>query len=346
MNSIRLIFAFVLILVLSAQLMAQSAKDQKKFDKQLAKIDKTFNSGQFQKANSALTKFKKGVTSKLGQSNAYMPGYYIREARIHLNLGVLTGFDNSLTNAINASFSMYGETSTKYATTLVEVAETYALYGNYRISREFLIRAKNIVIKANPADPILMGRINLELANTYIGQGFCNQAIDLLSENEKYFAERAIEKEVYVEDGKIKNKMFSEVADLFAADNNLLVEVQGERDLQSAVSVDQYILNGIDVDDECSVYTKKDGWIQKVFQSFQRLVDNKTTAWWNNKVHIAAFSIKYVDLISSERSDTITDFHHKSIFIFLCSAVRQSLFNTLRLICSRTKLFPQRVNLF
>jgi CHAT domain-containing protein len=209
MKSIRLVFTILLSVAISTQLIAQSAKDQKKFDKQLAKIDRTFNSGQYLKASSALTKFKKSITTKFGQSNSYMPGYYIREARTNLNLGILTGFDNSLTNAVNASFSLYGETSTKYASTLVEVGETYMQYGNYRVSREFLIRAKNIVIKANPADPVLMGRINLRLAHTYIGQGFCNQAITLLLDNEKHYASRAVEKEVYVEDGKIKNKTFS-----------------------------------------------------------------------------------------------------------------------------------------
>jgi CHAT domain-containing protein len=208
MNSIRLIFAVFLALAISTQLIAQSAKDQKKYDKQLAKIDKTFSSGQYLKANSALIKFKKSITSKFGQSNSYMPGYYVREARTNLNLGILAGFDNSLTNAINASFSLHGETSIKYATTLVDVGETYMQYGYYRLSREFLIRAKNIVIKATPADPILMGRINLRLAHTYIGQGFCNQAITLLLENEKHYASRAVDKEVYVEEGKIKNKMF------------------------------------------------------------------------------------------------------------------------------------------
>lgn len=208
MNFIRFTFSLVVLFTLSVQLIAQSEKDQKKYDKQLAKIDKAFNSGQYLKANSALIKFKKTITSKFGQSNSYMPGFYVREARTNLNLGVLTGFDNSLTNAINASFSLYGETNVKYATTLIEVGETYMQYGNYRLSREFLIRAKNIVIKANPADPVLMGRINLRLAATYIGQGFCNKAIALLLDNEKHYSSRAVEKEVYVDDGKIKSRMF------------------------------------------------------------------------------------------------------------------------------------------
>jgi CHAT domain-containing protein len=203
MNSIRLICAVVILVALG-----NPASAQKKFDKQLAKVDKAFNSGQYLKANSALTKFKKSVTSKLGQSNHYMPGYYIREARIGLNLGILTNFETSLTNAINASFALYGENSPKYATTLADVGETYNQYGHYRLGREFLTKAKNIMVTANPADPVLMGRINIDLATSLVGQGFSRRAIELLMENEKHYAGRAIEKEVYVEDGKIKSRNF------------------------------------------------------------------------------------------------------------------------------------------
>jgi hypothetical protein len=89
-----------------AVLCSLSAFSQKKFDKQLAKADKAYNAGSYSKALSALAKFKKSVTAKLGQSNKYMPGYYIREARTNLNAGNLLGFDVSLNNAINASFTL------------------------------------------------------------------------------------------------------------------------------------------------------------------------------------------------------------------------------------------------
>lgn len=191
-------------------LCAMDIHAQKKYDKQLAKIDKQYNSGNYSKAMSALTKFKKSVTSGLGQTNPYMPGYYIREARVHLNQGILTDFENSLNNAVKSSFALYGDSHIKYAQTLVDVAETYNQYGYYRLSREYLANANNIATKQPTEDLNLKARLTLAMADALTGQGFCNDARALLRENEKFFASRAVEKETYVEDGKIKNRYVSE----------------------------------------------------------------------------------------------------------------------------------------
>ena len=205
MKVIRLISVWAFAVLCSI-----SAFSQKKFDKQLAKADKYYNAGSYSKALSALTKFKKSVTGKLGQSNKYMPGYYIREARTNLNLGTLTGFDASLNNAINSSFTLNGDATLPHAAVLTDVAETYNQYGYYRLSREYIDKAVEILKKSTTEDPLLKARINLELAEALIGQGFCNKALEVLKENEKFFLERAIDKESYVEDGKIKTRRVPE----------------------------------------------------------------------------------------------------------------------------------------
>ena len=201
MKAIRLISVLIIVLLCFGSVIAQ-----KKFDKQLAKIDKSYNAGQYSKALSALTKFKKSVVAKLGQNNPYMPGYYIREAQTNLNYGILVGFESSLTNAINASISLSGDASNKHAAVLTEVAAANNQYGYYRLSREYLDKALGITEKATPEDLVLKANINLELAEALIGQGFSNEAIKVLRENEEFVAGRAVDKETYVEDGKIKNR--------------------------------------------------------------------------------------------------------------------------------------------
>lgn len=205
MKATRVISILLMIVLFHAATFAQ-----KKYDKQLSKIDKSFNTGNYSKAMSSLAKFKKSVTSKLGQSNAYMPGYYVREARIHLNQGVLKDFDNSLNNAIKASFALYGDSHPKYAATLIDVAEAYNQYGYYRLSREYLSNAYNILSKTSEENPAIRARVDLALAEAMTGQGFCKDAIKLLRDNEKLYASRAVEKETYVEDGKIKSRYIPE----------------------------------------------------------------------------------------------------------------------------------------
>ena len=135
-------YGYVSLVVLTLVAYQPIFSQNKKFDKSLSKIDSRYNAGSFSKASSGLQSLKKSVVAKMGQQNSYMPGLYIREARITLALGVFDGFDKSLENALAASLATFGENSTNYAGTMIDVAETYNEYGNYRLSREYTAKAK------------------------------------------------------------------------------------------------------------------------------------------------------------------------------------------------------------
>jgi hypothetical protein len=201
MKVIRLICVLALVLSLAAC---------GSLDKKLTKVDASYNSGDYSKASSGLAKFKKKVVAKFGADNKYMPGYYIREAKINLNSGQLAGFETSITNAIASSTKQNGEASATHAQTIADVAEAYNQYGNYRLAREYAEKALSIVSAVTPEEPVLKARINLELAEAMIGQGFYNQTLEILKENEKFLIGRAVEKETYVEEGKIKNRFIPE----------------------------------------------------------------------------------------------------------------------------------------
>lgn len=201
MKVIRLICVLALVLFLGAC---------GSLDKKLTKVDDSYNSGDYSKASKGLAKFKKKVTAKFGQSNKYMPGFYIREARINLNSGQLTSFETSITNAVSSSSTIFGETTASHAQTLTDVSETYNQYGNYRLAREYAEKALAILTAVTPEEPVLQARTNLELAEAMIGQGFYNQALEILAANDKFLAGRAVEKETYVEEGKIKNRFIPE----------------------------------------------------------------------------------------------------------------------------------------
>ena len=167
----------------------QSFSQNKKLDKSLKKIDGLYNGGAFEKALSGLTKFKKSA-EKLGPNNNYLLMAHLREAKINLALGVLTDFETSINNAINTSLASYGETSTSYATTLLDVADIYLEYGNFRISREYTEKGEAILKKTDQLNDALKGRIALAKAEAMIGQGFANAAIDLLRQYEKYYFDK------------------------------------------------------------------------------------------------------------------------------------------------------------
>lgn len=201
MKHLRMIVVMCVSVTLSVSLHAQ-----KKFDKALAKADKSYNAGKFDAALTGLEKFRKLAVSKLGPNNPYMPGYYIREARYNLAHGILTNFEGSLAQAINTSAAINGEHSLKHANTLIEVGEIYNEYGYYRLSREILKMSGNIISSVGQENDLLKSKQLLATAEAMVGQGFCNDAIAMLRANESFLAGRAVTKEVVTEDGKIKNK--------------------------------------------------------------------------------------------------------------------------------------------
>lgn len=206
MKKIRFILLFVfLCLITSLGAHAQN----KKLDKSLKKIEGLYNGGSFEKALSSLNKFKKSAL-KLGPNNNYVLEFYLREARINQALGLLSGFEASLANALNTSLAVYGESSTSYATTLLDVSDIYLDYGNFRIAREYAEKSENLLKKIDQLTDPFKARIALLKAEAMIGQGFTKGAVELLKEYDKYFLARAVEKETVVENGEIKTKRIPE----------------------------------------------------------------------------------------------------------------------------------------
>lgn len=175
----------------------------KKLDKALKKADGYSKSGSFSKALKALTKFK-AEALKISSQNNYLLAYYVREARLNLAIGIIDGFETSLNNALNTSKAVYGETSTSYATTMLDVSEIYNEYGNFRLARQYAEDAEALLKKTDQINEEFTARISLIKAEAMIGQGFANNAVELLAALEKYFSARAVDKETKVENGQIK----------------------------------------------------------------------------------------------------------------------------------------------
>lgn len=215
MKTIRFYFLAVLISVCNLQ---PAFSQNKKLDKSLRKVDAYYKAGSFSKALKALGKFKSGAL-KISGPNQYMLEYYIREARINLAAGVVGGFETSLSSALTVSQAVYGETSMRYAGTMLDVAGLYMAYGNFRVAREYIENAETLLQKTDQPGEDMTGRIALLKAQAMIGQGFANDALDLLASVEKYFLARAVDKETIVENGQIRTTRLDE-AEIFARHND------------------------------------------------------------------------------------------------------------------------------
>lgn len=187
-------------------------------EKYLKKADALYQKNLFSKAKKTLTKYKSSL-AKLPVPNNYLPGYYVREARISVSEGVLEGFEKSIQNAVEASKGAFGENSVSHAKTLTDIAAIYNDYGNFRLSREYMSQAKKAMEASGQTSELDNAHMALVEAEAMIGQGFYNEAIELLKSLENYFAGRAVEKETYTEGNAIKTRRLTE-EDIFERFND------------------------------------------------------------------------------------------------------------------------------
>jgi CHAT domain-containing protein len=216
MKVLRSCILAVLILAIFAPPASQA--QNKKLDKSIRKADGYYKAGSFSKALKTLRKLKSGAL-KISSQNAYMLAFYVREARINLAIGLPEAFEASVANALTTSQAVFGESSTSFASTLLDVGKMYNEYGNYRLAREYIEKADALLVKTNQLDDVMKGKIALAKAEALIGQGFANSALELLNSVEQWFAARAVDKETVVENGQIKTTRLEE-SEVYARHND------------------------------------------------------------------------------------------------------------------------------
>ncbi|HET7178146.1 MAG TPA: hypothetical protein VFI14_00405, partial [Chryseosolibacter sp.] len=216
MKVLRSCIVAVLILAIFAPTASQA--QNKKLDKSIRKADGYYKAGSFSKALKTLRKLKSGAL-KISSQNAYMLAFYVREARINLAIGLPEAFEASVANALTTSQAVFGESSTSFASTLLDVGKMYNEYGNYRLARQYIEKADALLVKTNQLDDVMKGKIALAKAEALIGQGFANSALELLNSVEQWFAARAVDKETVVENGQIKTTRLEE-SEVYARHND------------------------------------------------------------------------------------------------------------------------------
>lgn len=200
---LRLIF-LILVFQLHHNSFAQ------KWDKYLNKADSYYEEGDYAKANKTLAKFKSKAVKKLGANNKYMPGYYVRSARFNLAEGKLVDFAQQIDQAVAFSASINGEETVGHALNQLDIAELLAQYSDYVKARFYVDAAEKTLKAAGEFDDNSKAKVGLTMARILSGQGFYNEALEFIEENTEYFRSRAVTKESYVENGKLKTRRLSE----------------------------------------------------------------------------------------------------------------------------------------
>ncbi len=265
--------AFLVVLAL----FSQSLFAQSKYDKGLAKAEAAYEIGDYNTAKKNLAKIKKKINGKLGQQNQYTAAMYLMQAKYDLGMGMPFDFEANLQSALSASAALNTENSEKYGSLLIEGAELHNLNGSYRIAKEYLLKARKTLDAGGWLKDPIKTRFDLAMAETLTGQGFYNEAIEILKAREPYLIGRAVKSETAPDDkGGLKSRKLSdaEVKQRFGDYARMLTDLGiaygAQGSLRSADSVFLYASQWIDknITDHSLIYARNQ------FEYANMLVEN------------------------------------------------------------------------
>ena len=199
-------------LLLSLTLLGYSESlSQSKYDKMLKSAEVSYELGDYSKASASLEKFKSKAFKKLGKHNPYTPIYYLLSAKYSLASGYVSEFESNLYTAINTSIAINSENSLEHILILISGAELHNINGSYLDARTYLTNAKKLFEGGAPVTDVVKGQWSMALAEALTGQGFYNEAIEILNEQEKFYVRRAVKQDTYVDSkGNLTSKKLSE----------------------------------------------------------------------------------------------------------------------------------------
>ena len=202
-NSRHTLLSFVLIglwLLTSIPTLAQ------KYDKFVDKVNEPYKVGDYIKARKANIKLQKKVTKKLGSDNNYIVEYYLMAARNELAMGELVDFNLNYAEAITISERINTENPAKHAEVLNRVSNMLLQNGNPQKADEYIQQARAIVSRIEDNENI-KAYTDINSADVFSTRGYYAKAIEFISENEKYFSARAIDRETKIDpkSGKLKS---------------------------------------------------------------------------------------------------------------------------------------------
>ena len=211
--------ALFLLLTLSTEksvAQTKTAKQDKpavsdKNDKAIQATEVIYETGDYKNAQASLDKFKKKTFKKLGQQNAYTATCYLLTAKYNLASGLLLDFESNLQTAISSSIAINQENSLKHGLVLMDAAELYTQNGSFQKAREFLDNAKKILTGGNFMTEAIQARWNVDRAEALAGQGFYNEALQLLWASKSFYQRKAVKQESFVDEkGNLKSRKIPE----------------------------------------------------------------------------------------------------------------------------------------
>ena len=173
-----------LFLVGSAPIFAQ------KWNKAYDKLDALNDEGDYVKAKKGILKVEKKVKKKLGTNSPVMATTLLRKAKYNYGLGLINEVEPILGEAVALSAQVNAQNATEHGYLLKESAKIMVEYGNFRKAKDYVDSAR--LALESSGNLIENTEVELQVleAQILMGQGYYQEAINLVDEQTPYFQQR------------------------------------------------------------------------------------------------------------------------------------------------------------
>ncbi|MCR9251556.1 MAG: CHAT domain-containing protein [bacterium] len=180
----------ILTLILTATVGLVNAQ---KWQKSIDKINASYETGDYPKADKAIQKLKSKSIKKLGSPNKYQAMAIIKEAKNNVALGIFSNVDNLIRSGIEMSETVNQTNSPlDHGNILKECIDIMLLWEDYNRAGVYMNDAITTFEEAGILTEDLKSEFDVYKARILTGKGFYSEAIDLIDGQMSYYQTRAV----------------------------------------------------------------------------------------------------------------------------------------------------------
>lgn len=161
-----------------------------KWEKAFAKLDASYELGDYAKASKGMVKLEKKIIKKLGGKSPVLANALIRKAQYQNGLGLLTEVQPTLDRAIELSTEINADNPAEHGFLLKEAARTMIAFGNFRKAGDYTEGARRILSESNNLIDELRAELDVLDAQILTGKGYYRRAISMADSLTDFFADR------------------------------------------------------------------------------------------------------------------------------------------------------------
>ena len=176
-------------LVLLFALSSLPAHSQK-WEKAFAKLDASYEYGDYAKASKGMLKLEKKIIKKLGGKSPVLANALVRKAQYQNGLGLLIDVEPTLDQALSLSTEINANNPAEHGFLLKEAAGIMISYGNFRKAADYAEESRKVLSESGNLIEDIEAELDVLEAQALTGKGYYRKAIAMVDSLNDFFEGR------------------------------------------------------------------------------------------------------------------------------------------------------------